>query len=337
MGTMNKATFAASLLVLFAFPLPALAQTAEPSAKAACAAILARHVEPRLDPRVEADCDSSAFYYGIGRERDYAAAAACAEMERFKQVNKDDSLFTGSGVLAMVYANGEGVPRNVEDARHYVCEIKEADAAETEARLKLLDQIAMTPKGAPHFDLCKTGSSGLSEGWCASIEVRLHDAKRYEEMVKIFDALTPAGQEAFKKLQAAEGAFEEQRTVKEVDQTGTARGAFSLEEEDRMRAQFVSDLKLFAKPDFSEPVTLAVVDAKVNAEYANLQANGARIFRDGTITPAGVAETQAAYIKLREAWRAYAAVVYPTVAGDAVVTQLARERLYHLHKLSQFQ
>jgi hypothetical protein len=167
--------------------------------------------------------------------------------------------------------------------------------------------------------------------------VRLNDAKRYDELVKIFEALTPAQQEAFKKLQTAEGAFEDARALKELDLTGTARGAFELQEQDRLRAQFLSDLKLFARPDFSEPVTLAVVDARIAADLETIQANAPKLFANTTITFAGIQESQQTWLKLRDAWRAYGAAVYPTVSGDAIATQLGRERLYHLRKLRTLQ
>jgi hypothetical protein len=254
-------------------------------------------------------------------------------MERFKDVDKDGNIFTGSGVLSMVYANGEGVPRDVELARHYVCESKWAAPAELDARLKLLDRIATTPVKPPHFDVCATSTSGTSEGWCASIQVRLNDARRYDEMVEIFTKLTPQGQESFKALQLAEASFEDLRAEKEVDQTGTARGAFALEEQDRLRKQFVSDLKLFDSPTFSEPVTLAVAEGRLNADLTDLRARSTKLFQNTTLTLAGVEETQRAWLKLRDAWKAYAAVVYPTVPAEAIATQLTRERLYHLHKL----
>jgi len=337
---------------LLALPFSAAAQAVQQEPPpAACAAILAKPFDGGLDPRIEPDCDSTAYYYGIGREKDYAMARSCALIERIDHVDKDGSLFTGAGILSMVFANGEGTPRDLDLARRFVCENKEAATAETEARLQLLDKIAAAlqppppplpgqfpppprPQPPPHFSLCATTSTGLSWGWCTALTVRQNDAKRYDEMVKIVNGLTPQGVEAFKTLQTAEGAFEAVRSDKEVDQTGAARGAWILQEQDRVRAQFVSDLKLFSTPDFSEPVTLAVVDAVLDKAYNNLRANGADVFRGTTITVAGVDETQIAWRKYRDAWRAYESVVNPKVSGDAVATQLSRERLTQIHKLS---
>lgn len=323
------------LAVLLALPLPALAQVADPQPPPPeCSAILANHVDDNLDPRIEPDCDSTAYYYGIGRDKDYNLARACAYIERFKQVDKDGNLFTGPGILALIYANGDGVPADYELARHFVCEIKEASPSETLARLKDIDRMAQNPKNAGHFGLCATGVSGTTAGWCSSVDLRIHDTTRYNELVKLVDPLTPKQQDAFKVLQSAEQAFEESHVTKELDLTGTFSVSDTLKERDRIRNLFVADFTLFNKPDFSEPVTLGVADAHIDTEYAAIQKNGPRIFRNTTLTVEGVDDTQAIWLKYVAAWRAYEAAVNPTISLDAVATQLDRERLYTLHKLA---
>jgi uncharacterized protein YecT (DUF1311 family) len=323
-----------SLALLFSAPLSLEAQTPSPAPGPSCVEILARPFTPGLDPRVEDNCDATALYYGIGREKDYAAARACAQIERYKHLDTDGNIFAGPGVLSMLYANGEGGPRDVELARRFVCENKGAAPAEIVARLRVLDRIAANPLTPPRLDLCATATTGPAEGWCAAVQVRLRDAKRYDELVVIFNALTPQQQEAFKALQTAEIAFEDLRGVKEIDQTGTARAAFTLAEQDRLRAQFVSDLKLFASPAFKQPVTLAVAEAKMQSDLATLRLGAPKLFVNTTLTLEGVEETQRAWLKLRESWRSYGGAAYPTVGSDAIATQITRERLYQLRKLS---
>ena len=68
------ASFAA---VFLAIPLCAIAQAVQQEVApppAECIAALSRPFDGGLDPRIEPDCDSTAFYYGIGRDRDYDAA-----------------------------------------------------------------------------------------------------------------------------------------------------------------------------------------------------------------------------------------------------------------------
>ena len=330
--------FAMMLPLLLSLPLGAGAQVAAPDpgpAPAACVSILAKPFDGGLDPRIEPDCDSVAFYFGIGRDKDYAMARSCALIERINHVEaKDNSPFPGAGILSMAYANGDGGPRDIALARRFVCENKEAATSETAARLELLDKIEKAPQTAGRYSLCSVATTSLTLGWCATLELRVADAKRYDEMVAIVDKLSPAGVEAFKKLQTTEGDYEAARAQKEIDLTGAARTVWVLQEQDRVRTQFVSDLKLFSKPGYSQPVTLAVVDAAVNKDYNSIRVNGARLFQGTTITVAGVDETQAAWVKYRDAWRAYEGVVNPTVSSDAVATQIERERLTQLHKLN---
>lgn len=324
--------------VMLALPLCVAAQAVQQEVAPpppACIAALSKPFDGGLDPRIEPDCDSVAFYFGIGRDRDYEAAKSCALIERINHVEaKDGSPFPGAGILSMVYANGDGTPRDIDLAKRFVCENKEAATSETAARLQLLDNIAKTPQTAGRYTLCAVATTTQTLGWCAALQLRVADGKRYDELVKIVDKLSPAGVEAFKKLQAAEADYETARSQKEIDLTGTARGVWVLQEQDRVRAQFVSDLKLFSTPNYSQPVTLATVDALVNKDYASVRLNGARIFTGTTLTVAGVDETQAAWVKYRDAWRAYEGVVNPALSSDAVATQIERERLTQLHKLS---
>ena len=235
----------------------------------------------------------------------------------------------------MVYANGEGTPRDLDMARRFVCENKQAAPEEIERRLQLIDKIAASPQAAPRFDLCTTASTGPTWGWCAGLQLRIHDAKRYDELVAMVDKLTPQQQESFKALQTAEAAYETARCTKEVDQSGLAGWTRQLQEQDKIRAQFVSDFRLFSQPDFKQPVEFPVVDAMVAKDNGKLVAKGsATALGSTTITVAGVEETQAAWMKYRDAWRAFEGSVNPTVSGDAVATQITRERLAHLRKLN---
>ena len=330
---MKNLLIAAALLAL---PLASAAQTDTPAVAPPpeCGNALAKPFDGGLDPRIQPDCDSTAFYFGIGRTKDPVAARSCALIERIQHVDKDGSLFTGPGVLSAIYANGEGVPRDLDVARRFVCENKQASEAEILARLKVIDKIAANPQSPPKFDLCTTATTGQTYGWCAAVLLRVHDARRYDNLVAYVDKLTPAGQEAFKALQTSEGAFEAARLKNEVDQSGLTGWARQLQEEDKIRGQFVSDFTLFAKPDYAQPTTAATVDALVMKNYDLLAGpKGESTLRGTTITPAGVQETQAAWIKYRDQWRAFEAVVNPQLSGDAVVTQIERERLFHLRRL----
>jgi hypothetical protein len=344
-ATMNRVLVLATLLAL---PLCAPAQLKKgapapppPPAPAApvpapapsCSEVLAKPFDGGLDPRIQPDCDSSSFYFGISRDKDFVLARACAFIERFNHVDKDGSMFTGPGILSMVFANGEGTNRDLDLARRFTCENKEAAPQEIQARLELIEKIAVTPVNPPHFDLCATAKTATSWSWCTAVLVRQHDAKRYDQMVAIVEKLTPDGQEAFKKLQTAEGVYEAARAEGEIDQNGLANQAWILQEQDKLRATFVADLKLFNSPDFKQPVAYSVADSKVAEDYQKVRISAPKLFANTTITLAGVDKAQAAWMKYRDAWRAYEGVVNPQLSGDDVACQISRERIYQLHKL----
>jgi hypothetical protein len=95
----------------------------------------------------------------------------------------------------------------------------------------------------------------------------------------------------------------------------------------------VSDLKLFGSGTFKQTVALPVAEAKMQSDLATIRAGAPKLFVNTTLTMEGVDETQKAWLKLRESWRAYGGQVYPTVGGDDIATQITRERLYQLKKL----
>ena len=111
-----------------------------------------------------AGCDAARLYYGAdGTGDDPVAARHCAYRER-----ADDRAgpLGGSGVLMMVYANGQGVPQDIALARRFACEFDGAPA-EVRARLARLQRIADGHDTAP-MDICDDITSGMMAGVCAS-------------------------------------------------------------------------------------------------------------------------------------------------------------------------
>ena len=102
------------------------------------------------------------------------------------------NMFYGPGVLSMLYANGEGVPRNYDLAIRLVCENPWAAPAELEGRVTHLKKMrdANTPD---HFDLCDDATSGLSEGACEAISAGKHDSEREQKLSAIEEHLTCRG------------------------------------------------------------------------------------------------------------------------------------------------
>jgi uncharacterized protein YecT (DUF1311 family) len=239
----------------------------------------------------------------------------------------------------MIYANGQGTPRDIPLARRFACEAWSAPA-ELETRLDLLNQIATSAK-PPRFDLCATSTSGFSEGWCASIDSRLHEVRRLQALRVFTDTLTPDELSAFRTLQSAENAFDELRSSNEVDLSGTGRAAFELEEQDKLRDQFLINLKRLSASTFDSPVPLTTADRELNAAYKALeqsmpaQKDAANFANSpyGTITFDGVQKTERAWMALREAWVAFAKASKSVATDEQVAAAITMQRVHQLKTL----
>jgi hypothetical protein len=322
-----------SLAVVFTEPLCAQVDDMEARNKVTCDAAKAKpFISPALDSNLKPDCDSAAYYFGIGRPIDYAVARRCAYIERMQQSDTASNIFAGPGVLSMLYANGQGVKADLDLATRFTCENSWAAPAELEGRLDILANDRKTGTLA-RFDLCATATSGMSEGWCASIGSRLNDVKRDAEVQKLTASLSQQAKSALADLQNAEAAFEKLRTGNEVDLTGTGRAAFEFDEQNLLRQQFLNDIKLFNSAHVTQPISFAAADDQLNSAYSRLRTDAKESFKDSTITFAGVQETQRAWLKLRDTWRAYATALGSSLTPDVVATQITRERTHQLRSL----
>jgi uncharacterized protein YecT (DUF1311 family) len=317
------------------------AQTEKQGAsKATCDAVLATPLTPAVDPAFTPDCDSTSYYFGIGHPRDFVAARKCAFVERAHPRPQIGDMFYGSGILSMLYANGQGVPPDFSLATRFTCEENWASPAELEGRLAILKHDEATNKVHP-FDLCQTATSGLSEGTCTSIETRLHEVHRLETLRVFSDTLPPPALHAFRTLQAAEDAFDDLRSSNEVDLSGTGRAAFELMERDKLREQFLINLKRFNAKTIDSPVPLATADRELNSSFDNLkhhlppsdQQASAFSSPDGTINFDGVQKTQRAWLTLRNAWVAFATASHATATPDQVAAIITMQRVHQLQSL----
>lgn len=310
------------------------------ASKTTCDAILAKPFNITADPAINPDCDSTSYYFGIGRPRDFIAARKCAYVEHAYPKLSQANMFYGPGILSMLYANGQGVPPDFSLATRFTCEVNWASPAELEARLAILKHDDATHK-VHTLDLCQTAASGLSEGTCASIETRLHEVRRLETLHIFSDTLPPPALHAFRTLQAAEDAFDDLRSSNEVDLSGTGRAAFELMERDKLREQFLINLKRFNAKTIDSPVPLATADRELNASFDNLkhhlppsgQQASANTSPDGTINFDGIQKTQQAWLTLRKAWIDFATASHATATPDQVAAIITMQRVHQLQSL----
>jgi uncharacterized protein YecT (DUF1311 family) len=279
-----------------------------------------------------AGCDSETLYYGDdgdGRGRDLSAARQCAYRSR---AAGDAGVFDGSGVLMMLYANGDGVERNIPLAKRFACEYEGAPA-EVEGRLEHLDAIADGSDTQP-IDICDDLTSGMMMGFCEARGADFARVVRADRWNALQSAWTPAQRSAWTALRRAADAYFESASTNEIDMSGTARGAFATQAYEVLDIALLDDVERFeegARPD-EKAGDFADADKALNAAYRSTRATldagkGKDGFGEyGTIDADGVRETQRLWLPYRDAWVAFAAARYPDTPADAWRAWLTRRR-----------
>jgi len=273
------------------------------------------------------DCDSESLYYADGGKPDYVQARLCAYLERDKG---NELVFGGSGVLMMLYANGEGVPRNIALARKFACETEGAPA-ELDGRLEHLDAMARAGAKADRLDLCDDITSGFMMGFCADRGASAAKVERDRRVAALTANWSAAERTALTRLRAAADTYFDAVVDGEVDMSGTARGAMAVGAREDLEKRFADALDAFEHGRFptGDAAALAAADKALNASYAaalqSIKQQGTDGM-NGTVTTDGIRAAERAWIKYRDAWVAFGAQKYPAVGADAWRTWFTQER-----------
>jgi hypothetical protein len=166
----------------------------------------------------------------------------------------------------MLYANGRGVPRNLELALRFACESDGAPFEIDSAVTTLTDARAGAGLKAV-LDVCDFTTSGYRAGFCAARDERLAAVQRDARKAKAVVGL-PAREVLV--LERVAKKFIESHGSNEVDNSGTFRAAQQIAEEARLADEYVAMLEHLAEPAF-EPAA--------SATQAELDAAVARVMR----------------------------------------------------------
>jgi len=276
-----------------------------------------------------ASCDAPALYYGIRQPRDFVKARHCAFTP-----DKDDDVFSKkAGVLMMLYANGQGVGRNLQLAKKAACAAGGAPA-ELSGRLTHLNEMAPGKSAAGQtIDFCEDVTSGMMMGYCASLGAAQDDVKREREIAAIAAKFKPNERAAFSRLLNSLSRFVEARGGNEVDLSGTARGAMVVEEEDAQKDAFLAALQAFERgklPRFSAAQDQAI-DRELNTVYVQLRRLPAQEYT--TIKMADIQATQRIWLTYRDAWVEFGKLRYPAVPAHAWRAHFTQQRTAMLKAL----
>ena len=301
--------------------------------------------QPAPDDRIRlAGCSADTLYHGVSNKPAFIDARLCAfieiDYEEHGKLLENLDIFGSVGVLMMVYANGQGVARNIPLAKRYACELGGA-SAELEGRLAHLDAIAKRPKSADTLAICDDITSGYMMGMCAAHGEAAATLGRDTRWSALTAKWSPAEIAALAQLRAHSKTFFQSRVENEVDFSGSARGALAIGERNNLEDAFLDSVDAFESgklPKFTVK-QLKSADAALNKSYAAARAAatvkpGEEDFGPlGTIRPDGIRTTERNWVKYRDAWVKFGALKYPKVTAEAWLTWLTREREKQLRAL----
>jgi Lysozyme inhibitor LprI len=282
------------------------------------------------------NCTSYKSYSGIGTSVDFDAARKCAWSERLATQDGLEprftaaSVFGGSAMLSQLYANGEGVEKNLPLALRFVCE---AGGAPAEIRLRLEDLEGKLLKGdttKTNFDFCDDITSGFMMGFCAAYGSEIAEQERNKELAKLTQDWTAAQKSAFQLLAEAEEGYAKAHAKGEVDLSGTARAMYQTDEQNGLRDNFLEALKLFEQGALPKASATEATDADktLNREYRKAIAD-AKTNKSGygAVQPEGIQDAERAWLKYRDAWIAFAKLRYTSVSESAWLKLLSDDRV----------
>ena len=333
----------AVLLLLFASLVPvafAQLENADPETQARCKRAMSVHLPSEAAeiamPSKWPECNSYKLYSGLGTTVDIVAARRCAWKERLAQEAGIEprftvaSVFGGSAMLSVLYANGQGVQRDQALAIRFACEAGGAPG-EIGGRIQHLEKLEKpsSPTGNT-FDFCDDITSGFMEGFCAARASELQDQRREDSIRSITDPFTADQKTAFGNLRRAEETYAESHGRGEIDLSGSARAMFQIDAEDSLRDDFIEAVTYFESGNIpgGDAASYREADSKLNIVYRRVMAKTEQHKSEyGAVQPEGIRAAERAWLKYRDAWLVFAKVRYPNVPPEAWLTLLTRDRI----------
>lgn len=328
--------------MLFACSLSAFAQLEDSSesAEAKCKQYLQTPLPAEASqvtaPKQWPTCDSYKLYSGIGTKADYIAARKCAWSERLAQqggIEPSDTdtysetianMYGGSGMLAILYANGEGVEKNKSLALRFACESDFEGAMlpqiETDAKVHYCSDVAYTT---------------IEMNFCAFWNSEIAAQKRQDSLDAIMQNWPQKDRDLFKLLQKASEDYVEAHGRGEVYQGGTIRGLRTNGIEEHQRDKFLEAVQSFESGHFPKGTQsdFAKADSNLNATYRKvLTLAAAQNFGedDGLIRPEGIRNAEREWLTYRDAWIEFAKIHYATTDANSWLTLLTTNRFWSL-------
>ena len=287
--------------------------------------------------RVAEDCDAFGAYYAAGR-RNLRAIRACALQGAYTDPHSVDSGDhtepLASGVLAMIYAGGQGVAPNLPLAVRFACDMQDWEGDGRELGHWLEDQRL---RGATRidFDLCDHVIGRITNYECI-----LRDQDRAATAVARAQARLNTGnaeqRAAFARLLAARKEYMEAHRSQEPNGT-TGLVQEAMRDEVELETAWAQQLDSFAEGKLPEAGEgdFRKADAELNAAYrvALSKTGGCQPDPPLCLTTDELRQTERAWLRYRDAWVAYGELRWPQVHAAAWRTWLTRAQTADLQAI----
>jgi hypothetical protein len=216
-----------------------------------------------------------------------------------------------SAVLGMLYANGEGVQRNLPLARQFVC--GSSDGVGGDSPADDLGAFEQAIKKGTHYDACDVDSGRSMAYRCTGLQLQLIPEEISREENAITASLPASLEPSFRQLQAARRTFDKAsaKLSNEGCENGPGCGLFVEEAELRPMSEWLSLLKAIHEDGPAPAATISAssfrtLDNQLNLEYQNALTTG-----DPAIRAA-----DRAWLKYRDAWVQFGTLRWPAVTAD---------------------
>lgn len=301
----------------------------------------ASEADRRLFGEESASCMS--FIYGDDEARDYEQGRRCCLA---RHCNRE---------LAMIFANGWGVPRDYDAALWFLCRAGEENGGQELNPVELGRMLAavqeMRASGDPEdLDYCShIATSGVAAAYCEGLKVEAEAPRVERRIAVVADSLGPAARAALEDLRKAEETFgEADAELRSAgSRGGTGHAAFFMSERREITRTFVEELEKFGneRASFATPSAFQDANRALNAAYqaGKTALSGpevAAFATPGKPLPETLRDAQRAWLRYRDAWTAFYRLRWQGAAPSEVLDReiqavLSRQRTAELRRVSQ--
>jgi hypothetical protein len=302
----------------------------DPSTKALCekvkdVAVPAGDVPTADEVKSLTGCRSQDLYFGLGAQKDPVKARKCAFSEI--EHGASDLNVAGRAILAMIYANAQGVDRNMDLAIKFTCEVQ-GSPGDVAGNAHELVRYKEGNYHGTNFSFCDHSSGRQLYEQCAALDDRFDKIQREAKLAGIINSWSPENKRAFSALRKAADAFFTDRVASEFDVATT-----QVQERAFLENDFIAKLEQLERgelPIFSAE-DLHKSEDKLKTGLAKVQKIGS--FSQGQITAQGINKTEKTWQAYKDAWIAFGKKKYPKVTVVSWNAWLTQDRVVMLEKI----